>query len=69
MLYLINIHWQRRHQTEGTPQTGYSTYAESGRNYSTAKGKAVRKFNRQFAAHFQINKVVEYKDPAGIFTS
>ena len=67
MIYIIDIHWQRRTPTPEKAQTGFSTYAERGRNYSTAKGKAVRKFNRAFGAYLAINKVTEKQDPAGIF--
>jgi hypothetical protein len=68
MLYLIDIHWQRRSPEEGRPQTGYSTYSMAGRTYTVAKGKAVRKFNRHFGMHLAINKVTEKQDPAGIFS-
>jgi hypothetical protein len=67
MLYLIDIHWQRRKPEADRPQTGSSTYAMAGRTFNIAKGKAIKKFNRHFGMHLAINKTVEKQDPAGIF--
>lgn len=67
MLFLIDIHWQRRAPEADRPQTGIETYAIGGRSFNAAKGKAIRKFNRHFGLHLSIAKTVEKADPAGIF--
>jgi hypothetical protein len=69
MLYLININWTRRQPEEGRPSKGRVTFPEQGRTLTTAKNKAVRKFNRHFGMHLAIDQVAEFQDPAGIFKS
>ena len=65
-LYLIDIHWQRRTPEAERPQSGIAQYAESGRSFNTAKGKAIRKFNRHIGLHLRIEKTVEHSEPAKI---
>lgn len=67
MLFLIDIHWQRRSPEPEREDSGISTYAMAGRSFAAAKSKAIRKFNRHFGLHLSISKTVEKADPAGVF--
>lgn len=68
MLYLLNIHWTRRTPRDDKPSKGHSTYAENAPSLNAAKSKAVRKFNRHYGIHLQVEKTTELADPAGIFS-
>jgi hypothetical protein len=67
MLFLIDIHWQRRAKESDRPQSGIETYAIAGRTFNAAKSKAIRKFNRHFGMFLSIDKAIEKADPAGVF--
>jgi hypothetical protein len=69
MLFIINIHWERRAHEDGRPDKGYSTYAEYAKTLNGAKRKAAAKFRRHYGMHLNIARTEEFQDPAGIFTS
>jgi hypothetical protein len=67
MIYILDIHWQRRAPQEGKPNKGFSTVAQAGRSLRAAITTASRKFNRTYGQYLAIDRVNEKADPAGIF--
>jgi hypothetical protein len=67
MLYLINIHWQRRTAEQGRAQTGTVRYTINARSLGAAKTKASRMFNRHMGTLLAITELQEFQDPAGLF--
>jgi hypothetical protein len=67
MLYLIQIHWIRRHPELDRPDAGTTTYAEFARSLAAAKRKASSKFRRHYGQHLAAQTVCEKPDPAGIY--
>jgi hypothetical protein len=65
-LFRILIHWTRRTPTPDMPDTGTTTVTARGRTLSEASAKATKHFKQQFPL-YQITKVSEQPDPAGIF--
>ena len=65
-LFRILIHWTRRVPTPGMPDTGETTVTARGETLAKASAKATRHFRLQFPL-YQISKVSEQPDPAGIF--
>jgi len=66
MLYLIQVHWQRRTPEPGRPDKGTTTYAEFARSLGAAKRKAAGKFRRHYGMHLSTTSTTEKPDPAGI---
>jgi hypothetical protein len=69
MLYIINVHWQRRTPETGLPDKGHSTFAEYARSLTAAKRKASAKFRRHYGMHLDVTRTEEFQDPAGIFAT
>jgi hypothetical protein len=57
MLFLIEIHWQRRTPEPERTNTGRTTYAEFSKTLTSAKTNATRKFRLHYGNHLAIEKV------------
>ena len=66
MLFRILIHWTRREASPGMAYQGITTVTARGRTLSEAIAKATRHFKQQFPL-YQITRVSEQQDPAGLF--
>jgi len=68
MIYLIDIHWQRRHPHPDKPATGRTTIPVSARYPKRAITDAKKQFRQKYGANLAITAATEKQDPAGIFS-